>query len=252
MDEIKKDELFYTLDEEKRELVPNGIQIGDGFKVIMRISKKYITGDVADSDKKVNIDVAELLNITTSLQRKTTADYIPGMRDPRHFSRGNVIGNGRMVCPVLDRELISFIFGEVYKHEPNTKMFSLSESNYTFGTVFEVQEEKESEIRQDSKELVGGTHPVFSKGKEYIYLDDVPMFDLMMIGRADSARNIYKFGELPKDGIDNYLAGQIYYRIIHKVKFVGNSNSLNAMDPIGNEIIDFTIFGADSGWKPLP
>ena len=250
-DNLKTD-VFYTLDEERRELVPNGLQIGDGFRVVMRISKKYITGNSDDSEKKVNIDIGELANISVSLQRKTTADYVAGQRDPQHFSRGNVIGNGRLVCQVLDRELIAFIFNELQKNVQNLNMFKLVESQGTFGANFEIEEESESTITNNRDKLVGGSDEIFSKGREYVYLDDVPIFDLLLIGRADSARFIYKFGEVPKNGVDKFVVGKIYHRIINRVKFTGDANSLNAMDPIGNEVVDFTVYGNDSGWRPLP
>lgn len=244
-------ELFYTLDEEKRELVANGIQIGDGLKIIMQISKKYITGDTDDENKLVNIDIGEVANITASLQRKTTRDYIPGQRDAKHFSRGHVLGNGRLISPLLDRELIIFIFGELQKNAPKSKMFDIVEAQNTFGAEFEVEEQTEQTISEDRDDLVGGSNIVFSKGKEYIYLDDVPIFNLRIIARADTVKNIYKFGDQDAEGVNVLKHGQISQRIIHRVKFVGNSTSMNAIDPISNETIDFAYYGNDTGWKPL-
>ena len=243
-----EDDVFYTLDEEKRELVANGIQIGDGFGVYMVISKKYITGDKRDESSTVNIKITELTNISTSLQRKTTRDYIPGQRDAKHFSRGHVIGNGRMVCPVLDRELISFIFGELNKNAPDSKMFDIVETQNTFGAVFEVEEQTEQTITPDRDDLVGGSNIVFSKGREYIYLDDVPVFKLVFLGRADKLANIYKFGE---SDMSELIPGCIYKRTIERVKFIGSSSGVNAVDPISNEVIDFAIYGNDTGWVEL-
>lgn len=243
-----EDDVFYTLDEEKRELVANGIQIGDGFGVYMVISKKYITGNKADEKSTVNIKISELTNVSTSLQRKTTRDYIPGQRDAKHFSRGHVIGNGRLVCPVLDRELISFIFGELHNHAPESKMFDIVETQNTFGAVFEVQEDTEKTITSERNDLVGGDNIVFSKGREYIYLDDIPAFKLMFLGRADKVENIYKFGE---SDMDSLIPGCIYQRAIERVRFIGSSSGVNAVDPVSNEIIDFAIYGNDTGWMPL-
>lgn len=239
---------FYTLDEEKRTLVPTAIHIGDGFKLIMQISKKYITGDTDDEDQYVNIDIGNVSSITTSLQRKTTRDYLQGNRDATSFSRGHVIGNGRMVCPVLDRELISFIFTELEENAPDNKVFDLIESN-TFGAVFEVEEETETTINQDKTTLVGGTDSTFSKDKEYIYLDDIPIFNLRFLARADTDKNIVVHGEALQS--DNFKVGAIYQRLIQRVRFAGDSSSVNADDPISNQVIDFVIFGNDSGWKPL-
>lgn len=241
-------EEFYTLDEEKRELVVNAIQIGDGFKVIMQISKKYITGDKADEKTLVNIDIGELTNVSVSLQRRTTRDYMAGQRDPAHFSKGHVLGNGRMVCPVLDRELISFIFSELQEKVPNNKVFDLYEAQNTFGAAFEITEQKQENLTSDRNQLVGGTDAVFMRNKQYIYLDDIPIFNLRMIGRADSARNIALIGS---GGMDSYTTGAIYERIIQRVKFTGDSTGVNAVDPISNQIIDFNIYGNDSGWKEL-
>lgn len=241
-------EEFYTLDEEKRELVVNAIQIGDGFKVIMQISKKYITGDLKDEKLLVNIDIGELTNISTSLQRKTTRDYIPGQRDAAHFSKGHVMGNGRMVCPVLDRELISFIFKELHNNAPDNKVFDLVESQNTFGAVFEVKEQEQKQLTTDRDKLVGGSNAVFTKTKEYIYLDDVPIFNLRMLGRADSVKNIALIGS---DAMNEATPGAIYERVIQRVKFTGDSTGVNAVDPISNQVVDFNIYGNDSGWKRL-
>lgn len=241
-------EEFYTLDEEKRELVVNAIQIGDGFKVIMQLSKKYITGDVNDEEKMVNVDIGELTNISTSLQRRTTRDYRPGQRDAAHFSKGHVMGNGRMVCPVLDRELITFIFKEIHDNAPDNKLDDLVEAQNTFGAVFEVKEQKQTEFTQDKDKMVGGSDAVFSKAKQYIYLDDVPIFNLRMLGRADSVRNIALIGS---NGMDSFTPGAIYERIIQRVKFTGDATGVNAVDPISNQTVDFNIYGNDSGWKKL-
>jgi hypothetical protein len=241
-------EEFYTLDEEKRELVVNAIQIGDGFKVIMQLSKKYITGDPDDEKTLVNIDIGELTNISVSLQRRTSRDYMAGQRDPAHFSKGHVMGNGRMVCPVLDRELISFIFGELQEKAPNNKVFDLFESENTFGAAFEITEQTQENLSTDRNQLVGGTNAVFTRNKEYIYLDDIPIFNLRMIGRADSTANIALIGS---DAFNEARPGAIFERIIQRVKFTGDSTGVNAVDPISNQVIDFNIYGNDSGWKEL-
>lgn len=242
-------ELFYTLDEEKRELVANGIQIGDGLKVIMQINKKYITGNIEDSNLLVNIDIGEISNISVSLQRKTSRDYRPGQRDASSFSRGPVMGNGRLIHPVLDRELINFIFKELHDNNAGMRMFELSERQDTFGSVFEVEEDTEQNITDNKEELVGGSDVVFSKRKEYIYLDDVPAFTLRIIGRASTVKNIVEVGD--KDGLSEFKNGAIYQRVIKRVAFIGNSTQFDAVNPVPNEVIDFAIYGNDTGWKPL-
>ena len=153
-----------------------------------------------------------------------------------------------MVCPVLDRELISFIFGELNKNAPDSKMFDIVETQNTFGAVFEVEEQTEQTITPDRDDLVGGSNIVFSKGREYIYLDDVPVFKLVFLGRADKLANIYKFGE---SDMSELIPGCIYKRTIERVKFIGSSSGVNAVDPISNEVIDFAIYGNDTGWVEL-
>ena len=171
-----------------------------------------------------------------------------GQRDPANFSKGHVMGNGRMVCPVLDRELISFIFGELQEKAPNNKVFDLFESENTFGAAFEITEQTQENLSTDRNQLVGGTNAVFTRNKEYIYLDDIPIFNLRMIGRADSTANIALIGS---DAFNEARPGAIFERIIQRVKFTGDSTGVNAVDPISNQVIDFNIYGNDSGWKEL-
>lgn len=242
---------FYTLDEERRELVANPISIGDGLTVLMQISKKYITGNPADKDYKVNINLGEVQNISYQMQRKTTADYVPGRKDPHAFSRGHILGNGRMVCPLLDRELISFIFQEISTNVPDAKIFDMVESNFTFGNPFEVEEEETGVITDDKNELVGGLNPVFSRGKTYMYLDDVPNFDLRIIARADSVKNVIAMGDTSGEGIDSFEVGNIYENRIRNVQFINDSSGADAVEPIKNQIVDFLILGMATGWKQL-
>lgn len=242
---------FYTLDEERRELVANPISVGDGLTVLMQISKKYITGRPEDSGIKVNINLGEIQNITYQMQRKTTADYVPGRKDPHSFSRGHILGNGRMVCPLLDRELISFIFKEIKDNVPDSKIFDMVESDFTFGMPFEVQEEETEIITDDKSELVGGTNAVFVRGKTYIYLDDVPNFDLRIICRADSVKNVIALGETSGEGIDSFEVGNIYENKIRNVQFINDSSGADAVNPIKNQVVDFLILGNTTGWKQL-
>lgn len=245
------DNTFYTLDEERRELVANPISIGDGLTVLMQLSKKYITGDPDDNNLKVNIKIGEVQNISYQLQRKTTADYVPGRKDPNSFSRGHILGNGRMVCPMLDRELITFIFKEIKANVSSSKLFDMTEADYAFGNPFEVDEQSKETITDEKEHLVGGTSPLFIRQKEYIYLDDIPNFDLRIIARADAVKNVQLLGGSQKDGYDSFEVDRIYENKLQNIQFIGDSSGADAVNPIKNQTVDFLILGNASGWKAL-
>lgn len=244
------DDVFYTLDEEKRTLVPHAINIGDGLLVLMRISKKYLTKDPDDTEQFVNINIGDIRSITYGLQRKTTRDYIPGQRDAHTFSKGHVMGSGRMICPVLDRELISFIFNSVETNMPNNKFLDKTEAPTTFGFDFELKEQSETELTTNKEELVGGTSSTFAKKKEYVYLDDIPPFDIRIIARADSKKHVTVFGE-KNETADSFETGAIYERKLQRVLFVSDSLGADAVNPTQDQVIDFAIFGNDSGWLKM-
>lgn len=245
------DNTFYTLDEERRELVANPISIGDGLTVLMELSKKYITGNPEDDNLKVNIKIGEIQNISYQLQRKTTADYVPGRKDPNSFSRGHILGNGRMVCPLLDRELITFVFEEIKKGSGSAKTFDMVEADYAFGDPFEVDEQSKETITDKKEHLVGGSSSLFVRQKEYMYLDDIPNFDLRIIARADAVRNVQVIGSSQKDGYDAFEVDKIYENKLKNVQFIGDSGGADAVNPIKNQTVDFLILGNAPGWKAL-
>lgn len=247
---MSSNNVFYTLDEEKRSLVPKAISIGDGLLILMRISKKYITKNPEDEDKIININLGNIKSITYGLQRKTTRDYIPGQRDAHTFSRGHVMGSGRMVCPFLDRELLSFIFGSIKQNITDDKFLDKYEAPTSFGFTIEVDEENIDNLTSDKDKLVGGSNIVFSKKKEYVYLDDIPPFDIRMIARADSKKHITVFGE-KNESNDVFQRGAIYERTLKNVLFVSDSMGADAVNPSQDQVIDFAIFGNDSGWARM-
>lgn len=242
---------FYTLDEERRELVANPISIGDGLTVLMQIAKKYITRRPEDADKKVNIKLGEVSNISYQMQRKTTADYVPGRRDPHSFSRGHILGNGRMICPLLDRELITFIFKELQENAKDSNLFEFTESDFTFGSPFEVEEQTKQAITDNRNGLVGGTNPIFARRKEYIYLDDIPVFDIRILTTADGVKNVNEVGDTTAEGKDFFTTGNIYELKLNRMKFLSDSSGSDAVNPIKNQVVDFLILGESTGWKKL-
>lgn len=241
-------EQFYTLDEETRELVANPISIGNGLFVIMQIDKRYITGKIEDKGHLVNIKLGDIANISYQLQRKTTADYVAGRKDANSFSRGHVLGNGRMLCSVIDRELLHHIFCEIQEEVGESALFKLNESEDTFGGGFEV-EEKEEGITSET--AIGGSNPFFSKQKTYMYLDDLPVFDIRILARADAVTNVKEYGDQNGAGVDSFKMNKLYENKIQRISFVNDSGGANAVDPIRNQAVQFIIFGNVTGWKEM-
>lgn len=209
---------------------------GNGMAAYLRFSKNDFTkdsGNGVNSEGFVEIKFAELSDILYETNRKTSAFWTAGNRNAKGINKGVRLSTGKILVQTIEQDFISKLNANLSVENSLGSVNSIKKS-FSFGIDKPITEKNPTELTKDT-------------GSNFRYVDEIPLFDLIVVAKGDHATLIGT-----NAGISNSFDPECIYRLeLHGVKMMTDIFAVGVGDTINNKVVDIMILKGIKNWEKV-
>jgi hypothetical protein len=229
------------------DFIGNNVSVGNGIKIFFKFRGEDLnTNDVVLKETGVAIEVGIINDVSFSVNRDISPNFLPGDRNAKGFNSGKRLVTGRISFSVMGRDFMDYIINVLLK-DP------LVANKLNPGKLFEVNGANFGSRTEPVPE--GEVPTLYMKDKKLQYLDQLPLVDIIIVGKGDRINSLSGGTEADRTifNVDkNFKMGAYYQMVLNRVQFLNDNFGFSAGAPVQDQVLDFVVVGSKESWKEVP